>query len=1004
MVYDEFARFIKVDSLNLKELKFINSEGKDELDTEFIFPDDQVKLGCKWSKQLSYDIAKILPYHAYPYKRNIPYLSKYHKLLSKFFLMLDCYHEESKNGLPSEYIFDGGIFKGPEFAEELERINRKALWNFINAELLEIPEWYDKVRLVEISNLSDLFPIRLLPNWLENIDNKEFYEIPVNQNPETLKQFRETCKGLLSVLPNKLFSDYKDKFFRKKGSKALLNGESLPSWQIPDRDTASSIGTVRRSIAPVCAGGYRDTITLEKNVSDAISKIENIVSRIVFQFRESYMKCEDDYERYMSSHCKHFQKFLQRDFEKEGITKPRNLLEIMLDEIEKRFNLGINPKFYNDLQIIDFDESTFVPKRGHGLGMANSLTTLMQIIIFHMTIERLTENHNKDMHENIKGFFFNDDALVGFLDSDLATEFNDEDDWILYNLSLIKKRTKSYFTTNTCVFIEKYINDKDVLIKKHLYKYIALLPLCGINRSHAQSLINVYSEKYRFLNYIKDFWRSQFIDDSEYFIDDVLSGWRQPMEHGVDIRLYHFDSIHSYDKIKWMSTHCVDFSLQFRKGKKDNKLIPNSYNSFKNILDEESKIAFDILTYKQAKQKFTQRRMNVRLEYYSWRIHDKKIRNMFKKPISDPEKWLWEHKLKMFPSARFITGFLEMEGLGTIDYRKLIQVKRDEESMWDRAFDPEKSSKLFNIGPESDNLYYELYTVKGNSEGYVNNQMHFYYWNYEGVGKFLYNSKYLNIPIPQDRKILSFEDIKKIIKEFDIPDNCLDLIDWDNEQRKKLLEKLERDNPKELYDEHKDSDEESSSDSEDEFFISGEDKKDIHKRTLRVKTTLEELREMEQLNTDEVQSDHESDTSEEIMSSNVMRSIVQDFDEKFENIKETHNYDQMKDLIYDSNYGRDFEILIGNLNNIYSDASVNQRDESDIDKKALAVLTFNTFLRDLEENLKNILKDNRFLDKCIKYVQEGTNEDEEGSDQGYSLFSEDSSSEEESSDEESDYG
>jgi len=48
----------------------------------------------------------------------------------------------------------------------------------------------------------------------------------------------------------------------------------------------------------------------------------------------------------------------------------------MLEEIEEKYKLGIPVKFYESFKLIVDGETLDVP-RGHGLGMANHLTSLM---------------------------------------------------------------------------------------------------------------------------------------------------------------------------------------------------------------------------------------------------------------------------------------------------------------------------------------------------------------------------------------------------------------------------------------------------------------------------------------------------------------------------------------------------------------------------------------------------------------------------------------------------
>jgi hypothetical protein len=74
-------------------------------------------------------------------------------------------------------------------------------------------------------------------------------------------------------------------------------------------------------------------------------------------------------EKFKFSYC--------RDLTKEGLTKPRNLLKIMLECIKKRFeDFPVQPDFF-DTYCVLVDGGNVYPPRGHGLGMANELTTLM---------------------------------------------------------------------------------------------------------------------------------------------------------------------------------------------------------------------------------------------------------------------------------------------------------------------------------------------------------------------------------------------------------------------------------------------------------------------------------------------------------------------------------------------------------------------------------------------------------------------------------------------------
>jgi hypothetical protein len=68
-----------------------------------------------------------------------------------------------------------------------------------------------------------------------------------------------------------------------------------------------------------------------------------------------------------------------RDLKKEGLTKPRFILKIILDELHLRWpklKAFEYPEFFDSFKIPGVDAV-----RGHGQGMANALTTIMQIAL-----------------------------------------------------------------------------------------------------------------------------------------------------------------------------------------------------------------------------------------------------------------------------------------------------------------------------------------------------------------------------------------------------------------------------------------------------------------------------------------------------------------------------------------------------------------------------------------------------------------------------------------------
>jgi hypothetical protein len=130
-----------------------------------------------------------------------------------------------------------------------------------------------------------------------------------------------------------------------------------------------------------------------------------------------------------------------RDIRKEGLTKPRILLKIMLEELKFRYpdlKAFECPEFW-DSYIVD----GVTPPRGHGLGMANALTTLMQIAIAQQAIEHSDQAINPTECDFA---FYNDDFIASF-DSEEAMEIflaNEQD--VFLGLGLIMNKEKSFWS------------------------------------------------------------------------------------------------------------------------------------------------------------------------------------------------------------------------------------------------------------------------------------------------------------------------------------------------------------------------------------------------------------------------------------------------------------------------------------------------------------------------------------------------------------------------------
>jgi len=233
--------------------------------------------------------------------------------------------------------------------------------------------------------------------------------------------------------------------------------------------------------------------------------------------------------------------FIQRDIRKEGITKPRELLKAILEVLNKKYpkiEIFSFTDFYDSFSLRVNDE-VFFPKRGHGLGMANSLTTLMQLGVHNMIVNRLSN----DIPEiSADCLCLNDDFVVGFSDDYHKDEYWDMEDVVMDQLSILRAQEKSFESEYKFVIAERYITDSGEYKKESYQRRELLYPLTCYNIVHAKeyfiSAQSYTSYKYRddYIGEIMSYWGYEFFPNEINF-PAKLGGWINDKINGVDMTL-----------------------------------------------------------------------------------------------------------------------------------------------------------------------------------------------------------------------------------------------------------------------------------------------------------------------------------------------------------------------------------------------------------------------------------------------------------------------------------
>jgi hypothetical protein len=322
----------------------------------------------------------------------------------------------------------------------------------------------------------------LLEKFTEN-NNKAYdcYFLPIRQKIESLEDFSDSIsKLILKFGPTQVVVGPKQQY-KMRSSKHLFGCKTEIGFINNIGQFSSSIGQCKRCFVVDAPSNQREAIQLPSDVVNSINYIDEFVSKVIKNLPWNAFIHENDRIIDKIQSFKRRNKecyFLHIDYRKEGITKPRNLLKIMLKIIKTIYpnDFKLESTFFDDFSIAknkvglcrssttkvvngfiinqEVDPknrkigSRDIPVRGHGLGMANALTTLMQIGLYWKFKEKF----------DIDCLFFNDDGVIAIPNS---LEIEDTVDEILLeaeNIGLCLSH-KKIFTCDEVFEFLGYMSD-----------------------------------------------------------------------------------------------------------------------------------------------------------------------------------------------------------------------------------------------------------------------------------------------------------------------------------------------------------------------------------------------------------------------------------------------------------------------------------------------------------------------------------------------------------------
>lgn len=506
-----------------------------------------------WTPELSIELLAFFEKVDYPFREitMIPFKDPLRSEIRRFFISLDAYIESPHPVIPYKDILYGNTLK--DYAQTLKRIKRKSFETQWRVNHFAFPEWWEEVPAYAVCDIGDIFNYSYCIFFEEEDPEDYLYGmIPVVISQESICKFKKYLSG---ILPDRDSFQKIEEFevLSKLSSSIAFNKDqmkSVPHYKLKDKRLffSKERHVCKRTVISVSPNNTRDTVLLDPSDLNTISLIDQQIMEILGKMPgHIHLRDKDRINTRLNSMFDNYKFFLQRDLQKEGITKPRELLKAILEVLHDAYpdiEIFGYTSFYDNFELLVGDE-IIRPLRGHGLGMANCMTTLMQLAINEWIIDELTDDI-PDMHNCI--LCLNDDFTAGFNSDEHVEAYWDKEDEVMNSLSLLREPTKSFQSEYCFVLAERYFTSRGEYEKISYQLREALLPLACYNITHAKSYfaaaqIYINSDLAdRYLNELTSYWGYEFFP-SEFNYPYIFGGWMNENIRGVDLSLYNLEKL-----------------------------------------------------------------------------------------------------------------------------------------------------------------------------------------------------------------------------------------------------------------------------------------------------------------------------------------------------------------------------------------------------------------------------------------------------------------------------
>lgn len=500
--------------------------------------------------------------------------------IGRFLLSLESYNKFVKipEAPKASEIFRYSLLLGPKFPEVLKKLKLECLWLTLETGSLGEYEPQNIFRPYKVGDISEVFNAAYLPNFLEEVDDREYYKIPVSLDKTDEWIFKNK---LSSLLPDQIeIVDGREILLEVTGSSCGVKPTKI--WKEKEKKSKNCFSSdplnARRCVIPVKPGGYRDAVVFDLPTVNTVKWIDKQTLKVVENMPYNGMISDPrELKRTLDHFYEKYQFFLMRDIKKDGITKPRPLLIWALQVLKEKYREAEAFQYLDIYRELTLD-GEYVP-RGTGLGMANSLTTLIQITLFSLILDRICEEEPETVGK-IGCLTYNDDFVVATEKEDLLESYWNYEDEILKQFNIIRNDKKSFRAKKAFVFLEEYYPPS--LNRKRVY-YDREVRLC-------YACQNIAEAKYQFaslrlneeltellLPEVISYWGYEFFPEEKSLPLDY-GGWIPYNHCGISYSLYAMLEQNDWDpKFHQVWESCRNNTPKFRSKLKGFYWGPVSY-------------------------------------------------------------------------------------------------------------------------------------------------------------------------------------------------------------------------------------------------------------------------------------------------------------------------------------------------------------------------------------------------------------------------------------------